>query len=80
MIYGMATSDAQWGPWRPSSVAEVASIFSAFEGRWWVAGGRAIELAVGHRIRNQEDIDVLILRRDHPKGPASAARLAVVGC
>jgi hypothetical protein len=55
------------GALAPSSVAEVASIFSAFEGRWWVAGGRAIELAVGHQIRNQEDIDVLILRRDHPR-------------
>ncbi|WP_240634772.1 MULTISPECIES: hypothetical protein [Streptomyces] len=30
---------------------------------WWVAGGIAIELAVGHRIRSRGDIDVL-LRRD----------------
>ncbi|MGW3848996.1 nucleotidyltransferase domain-containing protein [Streptomyces fagopyri] len=34
------------------------------EARWWVAGGFAIELAVGRRIRNHGDIDVLLLRRD----------------
>ncbi|MFS8204641.1 nucleotidyltransferase domain-containing protein [Streptomyces sp. CWNU-52B] len=31
---------------------------------WWVAGGLAIELAVGHPIRSHGDIDVLLLRRD----------------
>ncbi|MBO0839636.1 MAG: amino acid transporter [Sciscionella sp.] len=32
---------------------------------WWIAGGYAIELAVGRPIREHADIDVLVLRRDH---------------
>jgi hypothetical protein len=64
-MYGMATADPRLGPWQPASVTEVAAIFSAFEAPWWVAGGRAIELAVGKQLRDHVDIDVLILRRDH---------------
>jgi hypothetical protein len=39
-------------------------MFSGLESRWWVAGGFAIELAVGHPFRSHGDIDVLLLRRD----------------
>jgi hypothetical protein len=45
----------------------VAAIFSAFEARWWVAGGYAIELAIGKPIRHHADIDVLVLRLDQLK-------------
>jgi hypothetical protein len=31
---------------------------------WWLAGGHAIELAVGRELRPHGDIDVLLLRRD----------------
>nr|WP_239078247.1 amino acid transporter [Streptomyces sp. SID9124] len=31
---------------------------------WWVAGGYAVELAVGRAFRDHADIDVLLLRRD----------------
>ena len=31
---------------------------------WWIAGGYAIELAVGHRVRDHSDIDVMMLRED----------------
>jgi hypothetical protein len=53
-----------WGPWEPASLAEVTRIFSACQVRWWIAGGYAIELAVGRPFRYHEDIDVLLLRRD----------------
>ncbi|MEV0262558.1 amino acid transporter [Streptomyces sp. NPDC050617] len=31
---------------------------------WWIAGGYAVELAVGRAFRDHGDIDVLLLRRD----------------
>jgi hypothetical protein len=33
-------------------------------GPWWIAGGCAIELAVGQPVRDHADVDVLVLRRD----------------
>uniref|UniRef100_UPI0039BFF6A5 nucleotidyltransferase domain-containing protein n=1 Tax=Lentzea alba TaxID=2714351 RepID=UPI0039BFF6A5 len=45
------------------SPAEVAGLFA--DAPWWcVAGGYAIELAVGRPLRPHSDIDVLLLRRD----------------
>ncbi|CAI7977465.1 hypothetical protein FRAHR75_350031 [Frankia sp. Hr75.2] len=52
------------GHWEPASLAEVASIFAAFPAPWWIAGGYAIELAVGNQFREHSDIDVAVLRRD----------------
>jgi hypothetical protein len=51
--------------WRPLSVAEVAELLSGWGRPWWVAGGQAIELAVGRPLREHHDIGVLMLRRDH---------------
>lgn len=53
------------GRWEPAPLAEVVDRFSVLTCPWWVAGGFAIELAVGHRFRDHDDIDVLLLRRDH---------------
>ncbi|HEX5116308.1 MAG TPA: amino acid transporter [Pseudonocardiaceae bacterium] len=39
-------------------------MFSALRTPWWLAGGYAIELAVGRAFREHDDIDVLLLRRD----------------
>lgn len=51
--------------WEPASVEEVAEAFARHPGPWWIAGGVAIELAVGRQIRDQADIDVGMLRTDH---------------
>jgi aminoglycoside-2''-adenylyltransferase len=51
------------GSWEPATPDEVAELFSA-HAPWWLAGGYAIELAVGHAFREHGDIDVLLLRRD----------------
>ncbi|MBP2063430.1 nucleotidyltransferase domain-containing protein [Streptomyces iranensis] len=53
-----------FGRWDPASLSEVVARFSGLESCWWVAGGFAIELAVGRRIRSHGDFDVLLLRRD----------------
>jgi hypothetical protein len=49
-------------PWEPLNPAEVAALFT--EAPWWIAGGHAVELAVGRPVRPHADIDVLLLRRD----------------
>jgi hypothetical protein len=43
---------------------EVAAWFRDCGVPWWIAGGYAIELAVGRAVREHGDIDVLVLRRD----------------
>ncbi|ORT57952.1 amino acid transporter [Streptomyces sp. CB03238] len=58
----MATNDPE--EWSPAPISELAELFRAVEFSWWVAGGRAIELAVGHELRTHGDLDVLVLRRD----------------
>jgi hypothetical protein len=57
-------TETPWGPWEPAVLADVATLFSPVEVPWWVAGGYAIELAVGHSFRDHSDVDVLLLRRD----------------
>lgn len=39
-------------------------MFAKADFPWWIAGGYAIELAVGHELRPHSDLDVLVLRRD----------------
>lgn len=50
--------------WDPAPLAEVVAVFAGFPGRWWIAGGYAMELAAGRAYREHGDIDVLLLRRD----------------
>jgi hypothetical protein len=42
----------------------VARLFADLAALWWLAGGYALELAVGRTWREHGDIDVLLLRRD----------------
>ncbi|WP_214412272.1 nucleotidyltransferase domain-containing protein [Sphaerisporangium fuscum] len=60
----MARRDTPWGAWEHAPPSEVAAFFSVPRDPWWIAGGYAIELAVGRRFREHADIDVLLLRRD----------------
>jgi hypothetical protein len=52
------------GPWQPWSPQEVAQFFAPLTVPWWIAGGWAIDLFLGRQMREHEDIDVQILRRD----------------
>ncbi|NSC20197.1 amino acid transporter [Streptomyces albus subsp. chlorinus] len=60
----MTRTETPWGPWEPARPSEVAALFAACGAPWWIAGGYAVELAVGHGFREHGDIDVLVLRRD----------------
>lgn len=50
--------------WEPASPTEVGERLAAADSPWWIAGGWAIEFAVGAPFRAHADIDVLLLRRD----------------
>jgi hypothetical protein len=60
----MVRTPTPWGPWEPSNPREVTDIFTGCGVPWWIAGGYAIELAVGTPFREHGDVDVLLLRRD----------------
>jgi hypothetical protein len=60
----VARTETPWGGWEPASVTDVAAAFGAVSVSWWIAGGYALELAVGTPWREHADIDVLLLRRD----------------
>ena len=60
----MGRTETPWGPWDPAPLSEVVALFSTLTCPWWVAGGYAMELSVGHAYREHEDIDILMLRRD----------------
>jgi hypothetical protein len=48
--------------WRPLSVKEVAALFLPATFPWCIAGGYAIEAALGKSFRAHSDIDVLVFR------------------
>ncbi|WJY53529.1 amino acid transporter [Streptomyces chengbuensis] len=52
------------GRWVPERPEDVAAVFVKANFPWWIAGGYAIELAVGRELRAHGDLDVLVLRRD----------------
>jgi len=47
-----------------SAVRDLAPLLAGMAFPWWVAGGWAIDLFVGHQTRLHDDLDVLVLRRD----------------
>jgi hypothetical protein len=64
MLASMVRTLTPWGPWEPLSPTEAAQFFRDGQAPWWIAGGYAIELAAGRSLREHEDVDVLLLRRD----------------
>ena len=50
--------------WDPLSPTEVQELFSGLSAPWWISGGWAIDLFIGHQTRPHGDLDVLILRDD----------------
>ena len=50
--------------WAPLPPERVVALLEGFPGRWWLAGGWALDLFLGHGTRPHADIDVGVLRRD----------------
>ena len=55
---------AELGPWAPLDVEAVVAKFSTASFRWWISGGRALDLHLGHGWRSHDDTDVGVARRD----------------
>lgn len=54
-----------YGPWRGRTPADAAELFVGYPGRWWIAGGWAIQAFTGVE-RPHGDLDPSIPRRDVP--------------
>ena len=48
--------------WEPLTVEDVARLFADAPMRWWISGGHALVLHLGHDWRDHADIDVGIVR------------------
>ncbi|HZM41983.1 MAG TPA: hypothetical protein VFB94_22860 [Acidimicrobiales bacterium] len=58
----MAASEL--GPWEPLDLESVVEVFAPADFRWWISGGRALDLHLGRTWRSHEDTDVGVVRRD----------------
>jgi hypothetical protein len=54
-----------YGPWRARMPHDAAALFVGYPGRWWIAGGWAIEAFTGIA-RPHDDLDPSIPRSDVP--------------
>lgn len=50
--------------WDPLSLEEVKQLFASVAAPWWMTGGRALDMFIGHETRTHLDIDGAVLRRD----------------
>ena len=55
------------GRWEPLGVADTVAVLGTADFRWWIGGGRALELHLGRAWREHDDTDIGILRRDAPR-------------
>ncbi|KJE23523.1 Aminoglycoside-2''-adenylyltransferase [Frankia torreyi] len=63
-------TEGPWGRWEPTDPPEVTVLFAVLAEPWWIAGGYAIQSAVGRGLREHGDIDVAVLRRGTVTGKA----------
>lgn len=54
-----------YGPWLPRTPSDAALLFEGYPGRWWVAGGWALEAFTGVS-RPHDDLDPSIPRHELP--------------
>jgi hypothetical protein len=55
---------ADLGAWSPSTPAAVREVFRGAAFRWFIAGGHALEIALGTSWRKHDDLDVGVCRED----------------
>lgn len=53
----------RFGPWQPRTPDDVARLLDGYPGRWWIAGGWAVEAFTGVP-RQHDDVDPSIPRSD----------------
>jgi hypothetical protein len=52
-----------YGPWRARTPPDAAALLVGYPGRWWIAGGWAID-AFSDTVRSHADLDIGIPRAD----------------
>ena len=52
------------GRWGPLSIPQLIRLLAPARFPWWVGGGHALDLFLGHPTRPHDDLDVEVLRRD----------------
>ena len=57
-------SDERWQPLTPE---EVAALMRGLDIPWWIAGGWALDLFIGHGTRAHNDIEIAVFRDDVEK-------------
>jgi len=57
-------ADGSLGVWEPFAVAAVQDLMSGAHVMWWLSGGEALDLFVGHATRAHGDIDISLRRED----------------
>ena len=50
--------------WEPLSPLEIKQLLGPVSAPWWIAGGYALDMFIGHETRKHVDVDVAALRRD----------------
>ncbi|MCA9893490.1 MAG: amino acid transporter [Anaerolineae bacterium] len=50
--------------WQPISLEQTIALFDGAPFTWFIAGGYAVELFLGHSIREHDDVDVVVFRED----------------
>src|SRR6185437_5074343 len=60
------------GAWKPADPSYARALLAGISAPWWIVGGWAIDLFLGHRSRAHKDLDVGILR------PATLKMLAAL--
>lgn len=57
-------TDNDLGPWLPLTVAAIGEELRTASFRWFIAGGHALELALGTSWRPHDDLDIGVCRKD----------------
>ncbi len=55
---------SEFGPWEPLPLESVVDTFSSARFQWWISGGHALDLALGHTWRYHEDTEVGVAHND----------------
>ena len=53
--------------WEVFDRSTLCGVMKQYAHPWWIAGGWAVDLHVGHQTRDHKDVDVAVLRRDLPE-------------
>jgi hypothetical protein len=67
MVNSPSTDERADERWQPLTPEQVAKLLRGLEIPWWIAGGWALDLFVGHGTRAHNDIEIAVFRDDVEK-------------